>query len=221
MYTVPPHVHKHTIVRSQPRPPNVPLLFFFFLAALERTRRGGQFLCVFMDTVFVEDAQLASMLYKVVGDENLILEYHQKHNSSLTDWSFLYLQLSKEHAKTATGNRWDQGYRIAKLLAVRLAGAASVSIKRVVGDVMWNGAVDGTTKAALVKQALRLSHDVPLPLQLESRRTLLLVEETQGEWELLVPHGLVAEVLATECVVSEEAVPKWLASCYVMKTCPQ
>lgn len=139
--------------------------------------------------------------FKVVGDQCSLLDYDAAHPPRVHgEWSAMYLQFDEAHALGTTGYRWDMGYGIARLLHLRLQDVTAI-----VADAAWlpDGSMPGDEKAARLKEAMGLPPGTHLMEALEHRRQVMVCRETEGQWELIVPRGLLQALIVREEVAIE------------------
>lgn len=101
------------------------------------------------------------------------------------------------HALGTLGYRWTQGYAVAGLHQVEVTGRTVVFP----ADHFGSAAVSGAAKAAAIKQALGIASEARLMDALGERSLLLLLQESPGEWELVIPDAMLATALSAEQVV--------------------
>eukprot|EP00930_Biecheleria_cincta_P045807 TRINITY_DN31572_c0_g1_i1.p1 TRINITY_DN31572_c0_g1~~TRINITY_DN31572_c0_g1_i1.p1 ORF type:complete len:344 (+),score=46.60 TRINITY_DN31572_c0_g1_i1:116-1147(+) len=160
----------------------------------------------------LEEVTLPSVaVYKVLGHEKTLAEYNQAQLDSGTsgsravdkDWSAMYTQFLISHTLGTVAYRWEDkhwrpAYSIANLVAVRIQSPLAVII--VTGKCFWDGSVDSTRKASLVKDELRargwdIGIDEGLMEALGRLGTALAIQETENEWELVFEQRHLASVL--------------------------
>ena len=127
--------------------------------------------------------------YKIVGGNHTLESYNQQclqRSKGESDWEALYTQFHRDHVLGTLPYRWESGESQAKLIRVTFE---ELVMLRVEGSIMYDGAMSGSEKAALLKPALGIKPDEPLMGQAPRP---LLVRETQHEWELVFPHGLLS-----------------------------
>jgi nicotinamidase-related amidase len=122
-------------------------------------------------------------------------------SAKLSDWSALYLQVDAVHALGNVPYRWDQGYAISRLLHVTMH---NITVRVFHGsDSAWlhDGNVSGMDKAATIKHSLGMPTDALLMPDLpnfvsEQKKhgtsvpMILAIQETDHEWEIIVPWQL-------------------------------
>mmetsp|Transcript_29856 Transcript_29856/g.53070 ORF Transcript_29856/g.53070 Transcript_29856/m.53070 type:complete len:177 (-) Transcript_29856:24-554(-) len=169
------------------------------------------------DLVISELPLLAvGFIYKVIGCEQTLVSYNESiqarasRSQSNLEWKLLYTQCTQEHALGTVGYRWDQGYSEANLVHASLNFPASFHLLKLDGPMMYDGAITGEEKARAVKAALGWDAGTPLSQHMQERLTLILVPETEQEWELAIPHALVRDLIGTEEIIETYRRPKWL-----------
>lgn len=139
--------------------------------------------------------------FKVVGDEASIEEYISLHPPRVQgEWSALYLQFDEAHALGTVSYRWDQGYKLARLLRASLR-----TVQVVLVDAPWmpDGRIPGDEKAAVLKEALGLPQEELLTRSLGQKQKILACRETDEQWELVVPLNLFSHLERTEVLALE------------------
>eukprot|EP00697_Spironema_sp_BW2_P003282 gnl/Spiro4/14375_TR7739_c0_g1_i1.p1 gnl/Spiro4/14375_TR7739_c0_g1~~gnl/Spiro4/14375_TR7739_c0_g1_i1.p1 ORF type:complete len:251 (+),score=10.80 gnl/Spiro4/14375_TR7739_c0_g1_i1:157-909(+) len=157
-------------------------------------------------------------VFKVVGDESLVQPFlltPRRPPPPLSDWSALYVQLERAHSEGTLTYRFEAGYQTANLLTFRLQSP----LVRVITDPEFRrGDLSGHEKASRLKHAFGIPQDSLLMpwlgehgardveglcrgIQDGKTPAVLAVEETEGEWELIVPLPL---VFSCECWKSAE-----------------
>eukprot|EP00928_Gymnodinium_smaydae_P057519 TRINITY_DN40754_c0_g1_i1.p1 TRINITY_DN40754_c0_g1~~TRINITY_DN40754_c0_g1_i1.p1 ORF type:complete len:236 (+),score=37.75 TRINITY_DN40754_c0_g1_i1:68-709(+) len=134
--------------------------------------------------------------FKVVGDQQSILAYDAAHRPrAIGEWSAIYFQLNAPHAKGTVAYRWDMGYDLARLLKIDMR-----NVNAIIVDASWfpDGSIGGDEKAAVLKEALQLPLSEPLTKGLEQRKVVLVCRETEDQWELVVPRGLLPGIISVE-----------------------
>lgn len=128
-------------------------------------------------------------VWKVVGREECVEEYVAGHGSRYeNDWSALYVQLVPSHAAPTAAYRWSQDPPLrANLLKCTFHQDRPFPAALITASWMADGTVDGAAKAARLKKLLNLAPDRPLMQQLGHRGQMLIVLETEKEWELIIP----------------------------------
>eukprot|EP00927_Polykrikos_kofoidii_P067511 TRINITY_DN62999_c0_g1_i1.p1 TRINITY_DN62999_c0_g1~~TRINITY_DN62999_c0_g1_i1.p1 ORF type:complete len:258 (-),score=35.34 TRINITY_DN62999_c0_g1_i1:15-788(-) len=189
--------------------------------------------CVVLTRVLDPDEMV---FYKVVGNEEGLAAYNQKSldfleakafNSShvvRSDWTAMYTQLLKSHAMGTVPYRWEtrqnahgeaEHYDEAHLVEVRLLQALEVVVCK--GCIFFDGQVSGTTKAAIVKSRLGLEAKESLMQALGHQGKALLVQETEGEWELVISHEHLASLSCKDkriaCFYRHRSLPTTVAWC--------
>lgn len=115
------------------------------------------------------------------------------------EWRALYTQFQREHVLGTVPYRWDHGLTEAAVVAVTFEALDVVVLD---GRIFHDGSVSGAEKATAVKAALGIDAAAPLMEALGAQRKVALVRETATEWELVIPHGLLARLRASERVVA-------------------
>ena len=106
------------------------------------------------------------------------------------EWGALYTQFKRDHVLGTVPYRWnDPDTREARLVAATFEVLDVVVID---GPLMHSGAVSGAEKAAAVKRLLGIDAASALMPTLGERGQAALVRETADEWELVLPHALLA-----------------------------
>eukprot|EP00931_Biecheleriopsis_adriatica_P035873 TRINITY_DN20673_c0_g1_i1.p1 TRINITY_DN20673_c0_g1~~TRINITY_DN20673_c0_g1_i1.p1 ORF type:complete len:207 (+),score=37.29 TRINITY_DN20673_c0_g1_i1:33-653(+) len=153
------------------------------------------------DLRIVELGELSIQSFKVVGDQQSILDYAQAHPPRVAgEWSAMYLQLNEPHALGTVPYRWDMGYEAANLLGIAFK---KLSVVLVDSDWMPDGSLDGDEKARVLKTVLDIPEDCRLMEGLELKRQALLCRETEDQWELVVPVGILQGANIQEEVLLE------------------
>ena len=106
------------------------------------------------------------------------------------EWRALYTQFKRDHVLGTVPYRWsDPDTSEARLVAATFEVLDVVVID---GPLMHSGAVSGAEKAAAVKRLLGIDAAAALMPTLGERGQAALVRETADEWELVLPHALLA-----------------------------
>ena len=117
------------------------------------------------------------------------------------DWSGIYTQFQQEHVLGTVPYRWEseQGYTEAVLVEVTFV---SLDVLLFRGPLLHDGKVSGRDKAVSVKQHLGLNEGRPLLQQVGEDGQVALIEESEGEWELIIPHELLPKLQYQERIVA-------------------
>jgi len=150
------------------------------------------------------------MAYKVLGGGMTLAE--MKNNAweeddldgrgSLQhpDWQAIYMQFQRSHVLGTVPYRWESqvmDYKEAQLMEVTFEDLKIVSLD---GSVFHDASVSADDKARAAKLALQIQ-DGLLMQRLGEMGKVALVRETEDEWELLVPHCLLAHLTFRERVL--------------------
>mmetsp|Transcript_65592 Transcript_65592/g.122283 ORF Transcript_65592/g.122283 Transcript_65592/m.122283 type:complete len:253 (-) Transcript_65592:9-767(-) len=143
-------------------------------------------------------------IYKVIaGLEGSLLSYNEEQQAlhhdeagdaqpkQLLDWRALYTQFQRKHVLGTVPYRWDKGFMDATLVSATFDNLDIVVLE---GDMMHDGSVSGKEKALAVKRLLGLDEEVALMEMLGTQGKVALVKETDDEWELVIPHELLAKL---------------------------
>jgi hypothetical protein len=146
--------------------------------------------------IFETTVDAGMVIYKAVGNEADLTEYNdvitkkcqERYSGAASfdlDWSAMYTQLFKSHALGTVCYRWegDDPYSHSNLLEITIEESLQVIVCN--GSVFHDGNISGSEKAALVKSAIGIPISAGLMDVLGEQRKALLMEETQGEWELI------------------------------------
>lgn len=107
------------------------------------------------------------------------------------EWRGMYTQFRRDHVLGTVPYRWeDPDVNEATLVAVTFDDVLDVVV--IDGPLMHAGGVCGSVKAAEVKRLLGIDLSMPLVPSLGERGQVALARETADEWELVVPHALLA-----------------------------
>lgn len=135
-------------------------------------------------------------MFKAVGKEPSLVQYARScgssRNKSESDWSAMYVQLNPQHAAETLGYRWDSGLTEAVLLGVKIKAEAVL----IADEFMASSNEAGEDKAKRVKSMLGIEGN--LMEELGKRRQCLLCLESPGEWELIIPHAILEQVIVSE-----------------------
>jgi hypothetical protein len=164
----------------------------------------------------LQHVRIEQSVYKLVGNIPRLLLWFccvsvvflflsfslQKYSSSSTrrqknDWSAVYLQFNIQHASETAGYRWDQGFDEGLLLRVDVRCDAVL----VRDPLMGREDVKGETKAALMKRFMEIDENCLLMDSLGQKKQSLICLESAKEWELVVPHDLLPQIIVREEVV--------------------
>ena len=115
------------------------------------------------------------------------------------EWRALYTQFQREHVLGTIPYRWESEAKQASLVAATFDALDVVVLE---GALLHDGGVSGAEKARALKEHLSLDATQPLMAALGARGKVALVRETATEWELVIPHCLLAELAFTERVVA-------------------
>ena len=115
------------------------------------------------------------------------------------EWRALYTQFQREHVLGTIPYRWESEAKQASLVAATFDALDVVVLE---GALLHDGGVSGAEKARALKEHLSLEATQPLMAALGARGKVALVRETATEWELVIPHCLLAELAFTERVVA-------------------
>eukprot|EP00964_Phaeocystis_antarctica_P129139 scaffold93009_cov60-Phaeocystis_antarctica.AAC.2 len=115
------------------------------------------------------------------------------------EWRALYTQSQREHVLGTIPYRWESEAKQASLVAATFDALDVVVLE---GALLHDGGVSGAEKARALKEHLSLEATQPLMAALGARGKVALVRETATEWELVIPHCLLAELAFTERVVA-------------------
>ncbi|CAJ1370941.1 unnamed protein product [Effrenium voratum] len=182
--------------------------YFQITAAARRVRPPAR-MASGVEGVEIQELVLPEVsVYKVLGCESTLAEYND-HSSRFgnprSDWKAMYTQLMASHALGTVPYRWDQmdsqgsPYRCANL--VQVCFLEPLPVVRCSGPFFWDGSVPGEEKAAVLRSALGLSKE-PLMAQLGLAQKAVLMEETEGEWELILDHRHLAALPHESCLVA-------------------
>ena len=138
-------------------------------------------------------------VYKVVGEQHSVVEYCAAHGAnngnqseSQSDWSGIYFQLNAAHAAPTAGYRWAMGYKEANLLKCKLRSAVNCIVLN--HEWLSQSDISGAEKASRVKALLEVHPEELLMDALGKRSTVLILRETEIEFELIAPHSMMAEL---------------------------
>jgi len=137
--------------------------------------------------------------YKVLGARCTLHQYaergaHQsddldgKGSLQHPDWQALYCQFQQEHVLGTIPYRWDVPGKYCEATLVQGCFVEPVDILRVNGSLFFEGGISGSEKARIVKSLLQLPEAEALLVAVGLQSRCMLVQETEGEWELLIPH---------------------------------
>ena len=130
-----------------------------------------------------------------------------RDHSHHPDWQALYLQFRAEHVLGTLPYRWEPkhytwervptvAYTEAVLIKVCFTEFLKVVVMR--GSLLSDGALTGTEKANVIKGVLGLEPSSPLMESLGRIGKCAAVEESPGEWELIIPHSLLCDLPVQE-----------------------
>lgn len=134
--------------------------------------------------------------YKAVGAVPSLIEYAKASTSSspASDWHAMYLQLNAQHAIDTVGYRWEQGHAESIVLALNVRCEALL----VASPLMASSSVSGAEKARLLKLELGIDPARPLMAALGERNQCLVCLESDGEFELIIPHSMLADCVGAQ-----------------------
>jgi len=122
-------------------------------------------------------------------------------STQLSDWQALYTQFQADHVLGTVPYRWERGgYDEAILMEGTVASAMNVLV--IHGDLLHSGQLSGVEKAQIIKGKLNMEPKDPLMKALGNQGMAACVKETEDEWELIVPHNLLARLEIRERVVA-------------------
>ena len=130
---------------------------------------------------------------------------HDKSQPS--DWAALYLQFRVDHVLGTLPYRWEPksytwesvesvSYQEAALIRVSFTAPLCVVVMR--GALLSDGSLSGKDKADIIKKELGIPLELPLMDGMGERGKCAAVEETEGEWELVIPHSLLRNIQVQE-----------------------
>ena len=158
-----------------------------------------------------------TVIYKAVGDEKTLTEYNETvtkkcsdHYSKIIifdrDWSAMYTQLHKLHALGTVSYRWEpdkfngSSYLYSNLIEVTINEPLQVVVCK--GSQFYDGEKSGNEKAELVKNALGIPNSEGLMEVLGKQHKALLMEETEGEWELIFNRSHLESISHTDKILA-------------------
>jgi len=155
-------------------------------------------------TIKVEERHFDELkIYKVLGEEESLRFYVDKwgekdpldgvQSLQNNDWCGLYTQFLAEHTLGTVPYRWLK-YSTANLMEVSFK---NLNVAIISGSILYSGEVDGKEKARLVKEKLG-NIEGPLIAGLGEFGKCALVQETEFEWELILPFNLLEKLTWTE-----------------------
>ena len=144
-------------------------------------------------------------VYKVLAGDtpNFLASYNQGCRPSAhddldgdnslqrTDWRGLYTQFKRDHVLGTVPYRWERGQRQARLVAATFDELHIIVLD---DPRLHQGDMNGTAKAAMIKQILNIPMEEPLITFLGRLGQVAMVRETETEWELVIPHDLLPEL---------------------------
>mmetsp|Transcript_136162 Transcript_136162/g.236690 ORF Transcript_136162/g.236690 Transcript_136162/m.236690 type:complete len:259 (+) Transcript_136162:48-824(+) len=146
--------------------------------------------------VFGNDTTLSSIVDNAWAQDDLDGKGSLQHE----DWHALYMQFQSEHVLGTVPYRWESkvnDYREAQLMKVTFKGLTVVILN---GNCFHRADLSAADKADMAKHALGINgllmHD------LGKQGKAALVQESESEWELLVPHCLLPSLKFQEHVVA-------------------
>lgn len=156
-------------------------------------------------TVDIVDLKEPLPCFKVTGDDQTVDEFAVACNAAAdapvrSDWSGLYVQFGRAHAVGTIGYRWDQGYRVATMVALTLRVPRVAVVREA---VMSHGGIGGAAKAAAVRAALGLRGSGLLMDDVGREGLALACWETEGELELCIADALVEQAVEGSRVVEQ------------------
>ena len=135
--------------------------------------------------------------YKVVGGSDVTLHSYNASQSDDHDWSALYTQFRSDHALGTVPYRWERGgFTEATLIEAVILDQVSLLVME--GAIFHDPNVSGREKAIAIQRALALDPERPLMRSLGENGLGALIRETEDEWELILPHGLVRNLSLKE-----------------------
>lgn len=135
-------------------------------------------------------------VYKVVaGPHGTLSSYITqccKADEKAGDWHALYTQFQRDHVLGTLPYRWKD-YQEATLVKATFEEAIDIVV--VHGALFYDGTVNDQKKADVIKRTLGLDPEQPLMTMLGKLRQVALIQETETEWELILPHDLLLQGL--------------------------
>jgi len=128
-------------------------------------------------------------IYKLIGDENSITLYIEKHKSNKkTDWTGTYFQTTIDNALSCYGYRIDQKYKEMNLIEIEIIDSLDILI--VNGKFIYNPKINGNKKAEIIKSNLNIEKTKLLCDYLKENNTIIKCLEFENEYEIFIPHDL-------------------------------
>lgn len=146
--------------------------------------------------VFGNETKLSAIVDDAWAQDDLDGKGSLQHE----DWQALYMQFQSDHVLGTVPYRWESNvndYREAQLMKVTFEGLSVVMLN---GNCFHRSDLSAAEKAGIAKRALGING--LLMHELGKRGKAALVQESESEWELLVPHCLLPSLVFQERVVA-------------------